>query len=100
MKKKKKKKKFSLLPKLDGDWANIDGLLLFNPPEPIKIDDGGGTTPIATCWCDGLINNPLAVELVGTILTYGAKGGVYVLNDDFYVEWSKINLSVCWYKID
>lgn len=64
--------------------------MLFNPPEPIKIDDGGGTTPIATCWCGGLINNPLDVELVGMILTYGASGGVYVLNDDFYVILARI----------
>lgn len=65
---------------MDGDWANIDGLLLFNPPDPIRIDDGGG---IATTDCGGLINNP-PVELVGTRLTYGARGEfVYVLNDDF-----------------
>lgn len=50
------------LPKLDGDWANIDGLL-FNPLDPIKIDEGGG--PMATD-CGGLIS---IAELVGTILT-------------------------------
>jgi hypothetical protein len=70
------------LPKLDGDWANIDGLL-FNPLDPIKIDEGG---PMAT-GCGGLISKPAAAaELVGTILTYGAIGAigdVYVLNDDF-----------------
>lgn len=50
------------LPKLDGDWANIDGLL-FNPPDPIKIDDA------CCCWIadGGRISN--ADELVGTMLT-------------------------------
>ncbi len=58
------KKKYSLsIPKLDGDWANIDGLL-FNPLDPIKIDERGG--PIGTC-CGGLISIP--AELVGTTLT-------------------------------
>lgn len=49
-------------PKLDGDWANIDGLL-FNPPDPIKIDDA------CCCWIadGGRISN--ADELVGTMLT-------------------------------
>ena len=51
------------LPKLAGDWANIDGLL-FNPAlDPIKMDD--------CCWPiaggEGLINN--VEELVGTMLT-------------------------------
>lgn len=55
-------KRTRALPKLDGDWANIDGLL-FNPPDPIKIDDA------CCCWIadGGRISN--ADELVGTMLT-------------------------------
>lgn len=50
------------LPKLDGDWANIDGLL-FNPPDPIKIDDG------CCCWIADGGRISKADELVGTTLT-------------------------------
>jgi hypothetical protein len=76
-----RERKFYYIPIFDDDWANIDELLQLMPPEPIKIDDGG---PIATTdgCCGGLIINP-PDELVGTILTYGAIGGVYVLKDDF-----------------
>lgn len=58
-----------ILPKLDGDWVNNDGLL-FNPPplDPIKIDEDGGTALLIAIWCGGRINNPPA-ELVGTMLT-------------------------------
>jgi hypothetical protein len=51
---------------LDGDWANIDGLLLFNPAAPINIDDGG--TALIAMGCGGRISKPL-FELVGTRLT-------------------------------
>lgn len=52
---------------MDGDWANIDGL--FNPPDPIKIDEGGGCwIPIEIGW-GGRINKLVAAaELVGTML--------------------------------
>lgn len=59
-----REKKLDSLPKLDGDWANIDELL-FNPLDPIRIDD-----VCCCCWmaaAGGRINN--ADELVGTMLT-------------------------------
>lgn len=70
--KNKNEKKFINLPKLDGDWANIDGLLELPGPKIIDgwpINDGwpiieaaggGGLIIIADVGCE---------ILVGTILT-------------------------------